>query len=362
MNNKKRILHITTVNTMGGAEKKVINILKTEKKDFDYTVTSIRDLKGPLGEWVRQLNYKYIDLNQKTTIHKIYHLSKILKTNKFDLVQSYGLTAEVFGCCMARIFSIPCVSTLVSTNDYNTCLRKIIGRISSKFVSQFVSVSQSGADILYKLIHVPHHKINVIINGIEIINQKNYDSKKVRNKYFKILTVANLHPRKGHKYLLLAIKSIYEQGYDDMEFIFAGRDDYQGKLHSFAESLGVRDKVHFAGFQNDIYPLLYACDLFLLPSCIEGIPISIIEAMSFGKPVIATNVGGIPEIIKNNGTGLLIPACDPKAISEAILKLYYSKEKRNYLAKNAKVYSHKFLNKDRMVQEYWDIYYKLCSQ
>lgn len=363
MNKKIHIFHITTVNIMGGAEKKVINILKTHNKDFYYTVTHIRDLEGPLAKWVSQLDFGYVNLNQKSFIHKILHLNTLIRTNKFDVVHTFGITAECYGCMLAWYYSIPCISTLVGTKDYDSFFRKIIGRFVSKFVSQYVSVSKMGGDILHQVVHVPWHKINIIINGIEIIDPSGsrQDDQSTKNR-FKILTTANLHPGKGHQYLFQAIKLLSNQGYNNMQFILAGRDDYHGKLQTMAEQLGIRDKVHFAGFQDNIYPLLNSCDLFVLPSEHEGVPISIIEAMAAGKPVIATNVGGIPEIIKNNETGLLIPAKNPRSISQAIQSLYHSKDKRDYLAKNAKFYSHRYLNKERMVQKYWDLYYKLCSK
>lgn len=139
---------------------------------------------------------------------------------------------------------------------------------------------------------------------------------------FLVGTVANLFPRKGYEHLIRALHLV-RQELAGLGCLIVGEGDaaYRAQLEALAHSLGLADRVVFAGFQPDVYPYLAAMDLFVLPSVMEGFGIALLEAMAMGLPVVATKVGGVPEVVEEGVTGLLVPPAVPASLARAILTL-----------------------------------------
>lgn len=133
-------------------------------------------------------------------------------------------------------------------------------------------------------------------------------------------TAAVLEERKGHRFLLEAAALLKEQGLR-LTYRFAGEGSERESLQRIAYRLGLRDEVLFLGFVSDIPTFLSSVDIFVLPSLYEGLGIAVLEAMAAGKPVVASRTGGIPELVIDRVTGLLVPPKDPGALARAILHL-----------------------------------------
>jgi glycosyltransferase involved in cell wall biosynthesis len=131
-----------------------------------------------------------------------------------------------------------------------------------------------------------------------------------------VLVVARLDPDKGHRHLLAAAAML-----PDVRFLLAGEGPERGALEALAGELGVDDRVRFLGHRNDIPQLLAACDVMALPSSFEGLPVSVLEAMASGTAVVASNIGGVDEIVRDNVTGLLVEPGDALALAAAIRRL-----------------------------------------
>jgi glycosyltransferase involved in cell wall biosynthesis len=136
-------------------------------------------------------------------------------------------------------------------------------------------------------------------------------------------TVSQILPHKGYEDLIQALALIKEKLPRARCLIVGGapRRRYLHRLLDIAERLSVRDRMILAGFHENVTPLLRAMDLFVLPSRTEGLPIAILEAMAAGRAVVATAVGGIPEVVRDGETGLLVPPQDPRRLAEAIIGL-----------------------------------------
>jgi glycosyltransferase involved in cell wall biosynthesis len=131
-----------------------------------------------------------------------------------------------------------------------------------------------------------------------------------------VLTLARLDPQKGLPYLLRAAAML-----PDVSFIVAGEGADRPSLERDARDLGVSDRVAFVGFRTDTRALLARADVVVLPSLNEGLPLAVLEAMAAARPVVATAVGGTPEIVHDRETGLLVPPADPEALARAIGEL-----------------------------------------
>lgn len=135
-------------------------------------------------------------------------------------------------------------------------------------------------------------------------------------------TVANLFPRKGYDVMLRALPAILKaEPSTHYVIIGTGEKEYERTLHALCEELGISRCVHFLGFQDPVRLFLDALDLYVHPARMEGFGIAIVEAMAAGKAVVATNTGGIPEVVEHGRTGLLIAPDNPEALSAAVVSL-----------------------------------------
>ena len=135
-------------------------------------------------------------------------------------------------------------------------------------------------------------------------------------------TVANLFPRKGYDVMLRALPLIIREA-PAVHYVMIGTGEnaYEQELKSLAARLGIEDRVHFVGFQEDVAPFLSALSLYVHPARMEGFGIAVVEALGAGKAVVATRVGGLPEVVDHERTGLLVAPDDPEELSAAILSL-----------------------------------------
>ena len=156
-------------------------------------------------------------------------------------------------------------------------------------------------------------------------------------------TVANLFERKGYEVMIEALPMI-ANGAPAVHYLVVGSGDaaYEARLRGMAEILGLERRVHFAGFQKSVYPCLAAMDLYVHPALMEGFGIAVLEAMAMRKPVVATTTGGLPEIVQDGETGILVPPGDAGALARAVSALLQDSGRRKQLgeAGRARITAH----------------------
>lgn len=186
-------------------------------------------------------------------------------------------------------------------------------------VDQYIAVSAAVAQQLSHSFNVPAAKVRMIHNCIPLsphnrpVNQTLRTTLNQGTGYPIILSIARLDEQKGHKFLLEAMSHIPEA-----ILVLAGSGPERAALEAQAQALAIADRVCFLGHRTDVPDLLACCDLFVLPSLYEGLPLSILEAMAAGKPVVASAVGGSPEAVLDGESGLLVPPGDSVALAKAL--------------------------------------------
>ncbi len=211
------------------------------------------------------------------------------------------------------------------------------------------------------------HKIAVVPSGIDFSfyqgdMPRDFLHKECRFEPGDYLVgiVAQLEDHKGHRYLIEAANILRERT-RKLKIVIVGEGSLRLELTKQAQNLNVKDVVYFMGFRSDIPRILASLDLFVLSSHLEGLGSSIMDAMACRLPVVATRAGGIPELVKNGETGLLVPARNPEALAEAILTLYHDRRLASRLAKAGYDFVHRSFSAEAMAAKTISVYDKIAA-
>jgi len=233
---------------------------------------------------------------------------------------------------------------------------------------QIIAVSEAVKENLIAAYKISPQRIKVVKMGLLINPQDEIVSwASLRNKLNLdssgpfIGCIGRLSPEKGQIYLLRAIPEVLQQ-FPLARFLFIGDGPDRYKLESSAKELGINGRVIFGGWRNDVDQLIGLLDLVVIPSITEGLPLVALEALEKKKALIASRVGGLPEVIKDMQTGLLVIPEDPASIQEAIILLLRNPELRRTLGENGYQFVRDQFSIDNMVDQTEKVYQALFLQ
>jgi glycosyltransferase involved in cell wall biosynthesis len=235
-------------------------------------------------------------------------------------------------------------------------------RLIGHGVDRILPVSRHNAIRLEGLLGWPRHKMEVIRNGVDVAAFDRSPDRALREAIGGrdgrpvVLVVARLDVQKGHRHLLAAARAL-----PDAVFVLAGDGPERSRLEALASDLRLGDRVRFLGERNDVPALLAACDVFVLPSLYEGLPISVLEAMAARRPVVATAIGGTDEAVVNGQTGLLVPPADPTSLAAAIGRVLRDAELRSRLGDAGRARVAERFSANDMVRRVMDVYELLSA-
>lgn len=199
--------------------------------------------------------------------------------------------------------------------------------------------------------------IEVIYNGVKTDHFRPASDRLKNRRQFNIAVVARLVERKGHAVLLLAVRRLFDHsGPRDLQLHFYGDGPARPRLEDLSETLGLKDLVIFHGDTADVRAAYNNSDLFVLPSHSEGLPLTILESMSAGVPVVATTVNGIPEVVEDGKTGITFSPSDDRALSHIIADMMDEPELRKKLARNAHLWVCENLDIGKMISKYDELF------
>jgi glycosyltransferase involved in cell wall biosynthesis len=234
----------------------------------------------------------------------------------------------------------------------------------SLFFDKFIPVSKALEKYMVRYCRINPAKVTAVYAGIDLdkfnIRREKEEIDKLGEGFglkkndLVIGTVGRLEPRKGYRYLLESAVQV-SKTYPQVKFLLVGDGELRDELEDLAKKLEITSKIIFAGLAQDVSSILSLLDIFVLPSLDEGLGIVILEAMAAGLPVIATDVGGIPEIVRDGETGLLVEPGNPSVLTSAITRLLGDKEYALTLGEAGKKYAGQFSSKV-MVEKIEEIY------
>ncbi|MBN2088568.1 glycosyltransferase family 4 protein, partial [candidate division KSB1 bacterium] len=245
-------------------------------------------------------------------------------------------------------------------------IKQLVSKNALKFfyssIDRIITVSEANRKQLTNYFELPDHKIQVIYNGVSVEKYLMSESVEKSRILLKlpvekklVVIVGRLHEQKGHIYLIRAARKIID-AIPDCHFIIVGDGALRESLQKLINELNLTTSFTFLGFRTDIPRILNAIDLFILPSHDEGLPLVLLEAMAAGKPVIATAVGGVAELVQNKRTGILIPPGEVDAIVLSVVDLLKSDEQMRWLGNQAREYVLDNFSHEKMLKKTYENY------
>src|SRR3989338_1143578 len=296
------------------------------------------------------------------------YLTKYIKKEKIDIVQTFFLHADILGSLAAKFARVRRVVMSRRDEGFLRSRRQLIlNRVFNRYAKKVVVNSMAVREAVHKNEQVGSRRIHLIYNGVDL--DKYFPSTQLRDETrsalgikedeFVIGMVANMrHEVKGHRYLIKALALVSKE-IPNVKLMLVGDGPLEAKLEGYAFHLGVSDQILFLGSRRDITPLVNAMDLVCAPSLSEGFSNTILEAMAIGKPIIATNVGGNPEIVFHGETEFLVRPRDGKAIAQKILFLIQNDLLRTQMGDAARKRIEANFTAQKMTKEYEDFFEKL---
>lgn len=344
-----KILHLVSGEFYAGAERVQEMLLRYLDRDrFDPWCIALID-----GAFVRQaretgLPVEVLPMRHKADASAVWKLATRLREGGFDLVHTHNVRSHLIGRLAARLARVPVISHVHSPPLHETgnVVRDFLGdtldRVTRGWSTHHICVSHS---LRRRLLSqgVPARQVTVVHNGIDLEGFRvngSADVERIRGEVrdeldlpsdAKLLTtVALFRPRKGTEVFVEALARLIHNHKDsDAYGLLVGDFEsgrYQERIVRLAQHLRLLDQDHsrlrFSGFRSDVSRILSAADVFVLPSLYgEGLPLVVLEAMAMGKPVVATMVEGVPEVVRDGETGLLVPPGDAAELASAVVRL-----------------------------------------
>ncbi len=318
------VVHFTDASIFGGAEQMIVTLLaRLDRRRWSPILLHHGEPGlGELIERTRRLDVQNVEVPRKQGTRAISRFLRQARPAIFHAHLNWPLACSkgLVAAPLARVPGVVATQQLfVSIQSRRRVLRH---KLLSTAVDRYIAVSHHMAKMLREVCLFSDKKVRVVHNGISLAPFERGSRGDLRETLAGsdgrsiVLTLARLAQQKGIGYLIEAASQVPEA-----LFAVAGDGPERAALEAKVEACGLRGRVVFLGHRRDVPELLASCDAFVLPSLYEGLPVSVLEAMAAGRPVIATRIGGTDEAVKDGVTGLLVPPADPAALAQAIHRL-----------------------------------------
>lgn len=369
------ILHIVPkLSTWGGVGNQLLLLLKNYARDeFLPIVCSLRD-KGVVGEEIEDLGIEVICLNRDFkrgfywTVVK--ELRTLMKQRNIQIVRTHEYRANLHGRLAALLAKVPCIVGSVH-NVYNARDKKLNRRILNRYLGIFtdrvVAVSEEVKKEIVRYDSVPENKVAVIYNGVDRKRFVDIDAQSIRSEFHIpkstpiIGTVGRFFPQKGQKYLLEAVAKVRNK-FPHIAVFVIGDGSLKEELQDHTKKLNIEQNIIFTGVRRDIPALLSAMDIFIFPSLWEGFGNALVEAMAAGKPIIATDIPSVREILDSGKSGIVVPPANSEAIARSLDLLLSDRALAENLGNAARERALSSFTIDSTVRGYSSLYRSILEQ
>ena len=326
---RTRVVYLSHAFTVGGAEEMALNLVRHLPSRFEPVVCCINQA-GAIGEELRRTGVPFTVLGLTPGLRRpldVFRLEHHLRLVHPTIVHTFLLTASLYGRLGAILAGVPIiVGTEVNIYERKASHHVLAERLLMRGTDAVVASAESVRDFYTAQVHANPAKVTVIYNAVDWAQLETTTTREAMRRSLELpddapvaVIIARLTEQKGHRYLFDAMATT--PALASLHVVAVGDGDRRDALMAQVNDLGIAARVRFVGARRDLGDLLHAADLFAMPSLWEGLPLSMVLAMGAGLPVVATRVAGIPEVVEDQATGLLVPPGDVPALGAALARV-----------------------------------------
>ncbi len=366
----KKVLHIAKVTGIHGTEKHLLSLLPELNRNHEIIFIILTEHGSPVSD--------YFDLLKKQGI-KAYNiiirfdidlfcfckLFFLIKKLKPWLVHTHLIHGDIYGIAAAWLAG---TERIVSTKHNDDSFRRnMLLRSVNSFLNRradrIIAISKWVCSFVCEVEGVPTGKVKTIHYGLGQSETASHGKPFREEMGFSgseivLGIIARLVEQKGHCYLIEAFAKAFEKN-RHIRLLIVGEGELKKPLENLVQKKHLEGVIIFTGYRNNINDILGALDIFVHPSLWEGFGLAILEAMAMGKPVVATNISAIPELVEAGVTGLLVPPKDINSLADAVVRLSQDEGMRKKLGQNARQRSRKLFSFEIMVEKTEKLYDEL---
>jgi glycosyltransferase involved in cell wall biosynthesis len=361
--NLPHVVHIIDELPPDGAERLLVDILRHRSAAFRFSVVClIRG--GELEEELRRIGVPVVILGRtgRFDLGLLFRLAGWLRSQHVSVVHTHLFTADAWGRAAAVLAGVRAIFTTVhNTNEWKESLHRSVDRLLSRFSTRVIACSDAVREVLRNRDYLPSERVVTIPNGIDLARFQGVTPGNLLAdlgiSYDGCLlgVIGRLHPAKGHEDLIPVLSRIRDEG-SKFHCLFVGDGELRPQLEDMTRHYGLESHITFTGQRRDVPRILAALDILVMPSRWEGLPMALLEAMAIGKAVLATTVGGIPEVIKTDDNGVLVPPQDQSSLYSRLKQLMVDADLRARYGSRARDTVHARYSAVRTSAAYEDIY------
>ncbi len=363
---KLKLIILTSVLDRRGGERMILKLaLGLAPERYDVRVVCLRPQTPFLEEFEKRgVKVTVLGMKRYFQLRPLIELYRIFRRERPDLVHTHLYRDAIYGRVIARLAGVRgVISTLQNSYVWRSRPQLFLDGLTSIFADRITAVSDAVKKFAIEREHMSPAKLVTVYNAID--HERFRVSPEERERVRRELGIAQdriaigstgaLTHQKGFEYLLQAVPAVI-RAHPDVRFLIAGEGDLADELLRQRDRLGLQDQVTFLGFRSDIPELLSAFDIFVLPSLYEGLPVSLVEAMAAGRPIVTTDVDGNCEAIGPGDAGIAVEPANPTALAGALLQLIENPQLRRRMGLQGQRRVEKLFDVRAMVSRYEEIY------
>ena len=375
MSKKIKLLHVITHLPIGGAQDNTLYTVELLNKD-KYDISLSCNLNGELVSRAKKVKhlklYDVPNLRREVSIindiRAFLYLYKLIKKENFTIIHTHSSKAGFLGRVAAMLNKTPIVIHTIhgfAFHDYMNSFKKNIfiylEKLSAKWTHGLVTVSNLNKKKVVDLGIAPIEKLKNIYSGIALtlfINEKNDQFRKELNLDSNHLLLGSVGRLSNQKDPITMIEAfcIVIKRFPNAHLTLVGDGELRDEILIKIDQLQLNGRVHLTGNKNDPWKIYHSLDLFIMSSIYEGLGRSITEALSCGVPVVCTSVEGVPEIVRDNKTGILVPPKDPGALATGIIKSLNDMDNARKMAEEGRKFVNENFDVKKMVDDIDTLY------
>lgn len=343
-----KVAHLTFDMRIGGTEQVIMNLVTDPNSpDIEHRILCIESPLGPFGQRLLAQGMTIESWHRKPGFDRrlIKELRQYLRSNAIDILHCHQYTPWSYGTLAA----IGLQTRVIFTEhgrfypDSSSWKRRIINPVLAYFTDHITAISDATRHALTTFEFIPADRIQLIYNGIAPLTYATADHAQIAaykvqyqlpDDCLVMGTIARMDPIKNHELMIQVCARINHLGID-CRLIIVGDGEHRAQIEHTIQNENITDKVILTGYKPEPKCFFGLFDVFLLTSFSEGTSMTLLEAMSLGIPSVVTDVGGNPEVITDNFSGLVVPSDDLTACTDAVLRIFKAPAKQQQFADNA---------------------------